>query len=402
LFVLLVPPAIYLSLYVGLMSYRIVRWKAYIWVPSYLRSSNPDPPVPDDQKHLIFVMVDHYEHGGPKKLVQGAKANEAWLRAFRPIADRHRDSYGNKFRYTWFYPYDHRNERILVSLCRMAYDGYGEVELHWHHPLADSTTFPQMLKEAIAWFQRHGALISSGPKPETHFAFIHGNWCLDNSDPGRTCGVNRELDILFRHGCYADFTFSTIGTVAQPRKINSIYYATDTDEPKSYDDGVDVEVGKPVNDRLMIFEGPIAVDWSSAGFEYGAVGDGLPSPRRIDQWIGANVHVKGRPEWVFVKVYTHGAQVGKAIMGNHLDPMLRLLKETCDGRGMRLHYMTAREAYNVVKAAEDRKTGNPEDYRDYRISKPRNMVVPVSLSDAAKPAVASEKRPARPAMAGVR
>jgi hypothetical protein len=36
--------------------------------------------------------------------------------------------------------------------------------------------------------------------------------------------------------------------------------------------------------------------------------------------------------------------------------------------------MTAREAYNVVKAAEDGKDGNPENYRDYRIPKPCNMV----------------------------
>ena len=373
----------YLVLYLGLLSCQIVRWKAYIWAPSYLRSSDPDPRVPDHQKHLVFVMVDHYEHGGPRKLAEGAKANALWLRAFRPIADRHRDSYGNKFRYTWFYPYDHRNESILISLCKMAYDGYGEVELHWHHPAADSATFPQMLAQAIAWFQRYGALISSGPKPETHFAFIHGNWCLDNSVPGGICGVNRELDILFGHGCYADFTFSTIGTVAQPAKVNSIYYATDTDDPKSYDDGVDAEVGKPVNDRLMIFEGPIGIDWISAGFEYGGVGDELPSPRRVDQWLDANVHVKGRPQWVFVKVYTHGAQGGKRLLHGHLDPMLSDLERICADRGISLHYMTTREAYNAVKAAEDGKTGDPEQYRDYRIPKPCNMLfhteVPVAI-----------------------
>jgi len=36
--------------------------------------------------------------------------------------------------------------------------------------------------------------------------------------------------------------------------------------------------------------------------------------------------------------------------------------------------MTAREAYNVVRAAENGQSGNPENYRDYELPKPWNMV----------------------------
>jgi len=54
-------------------------------------------------------------------------------------------------------------------------------------------------------------------------------------------------------------------------------------------------------------------------------------------------------------------------------------------RGLKLHYMTAREAYNVVKAAEDGQTGNPEDYRDWRIPRPLNVAVPrADVSDQAR------------------
>jgi len=35
-------------------------------------------------------------------------------------------------------------------------------------------------------------------------------------------------------------------------------------------------------------------------------------------------------------------------------------------RGLALHYMTARETYNVIKAAEAGRSGNPEDYRGWR------------------------------------
>ncbi len=358
-------------LYLSKGAYTIIKWQAYMWVPSYFSSlltcRETARNVPKD---LIFIMVDHYE---PGKGEQGAKINEAWLKKFRPIAEKHFDSFGNRFRYTWFYPYDERNEQVVRSLSKVAFEGYGEVELHWHHPPATSATFPGMLEEAIQWFQRHGALISCGPHRGTHFAFIHGNWALDNSQP--RCGVNNELEILHNHGCYADFTFSTIGTPSQPQKINAIYYADDTNGPKSYNSGIDVEVGKPIDGRLMIFEGPIAFDFKKMGIEYGAVESyAIPNEARINQWININIHVKGRPEWAFVKVYSHGVQSSAAILENHLDLLLQFLEEICKKRKISLHYMTTREAYNVVKAAEDGKMGNPEDYRDYRIPKPCNVV----------------------------
>ncbi len=36
-----------------------------------------------------------------------------------------------------------------------------------------------------------------------------------------------------------------------------------------------------------------------------------------------------------------------------------------DGKNYVLHYVTAREAYNIAKAAEAGKTGSPNDYRDF-------------------------------------
>jgi hypothetical protein len=360
--------AVVTALYAGLWLYRIARWKAYIWIPSYLAASRAEG-VADARKHLIFVLADHYEPGLGEA---GVRANEAWLARFQPIAQRHCDAFGNRFRYTWFYPYDHRNEHVLARLCHMAHDGFGEIELHWHHPRASSETFPAMLDEAIAWFQRHGALISSGDQPQTHFAFIHGNWALDNSDP--KCGVDRELEILRSRGCYADFTFSTLGATSQPSKINALYHATDTPGPKSYDNGRDAEVGHSNNNDLLIFEGPLMIDWAKAQFEYGALEDGpAPDVARVDRWIDANIHVRGRPEWVFVKLYTHGIQAAEELLGGRLELLLASLEERCRQRGIALHYMSAREACNVVIAAEEGRSGNPEAFRDYRVPKPRNL-----------------------------
>ena len=46
--------------------------------------------------------------------------------------------------------------------------------------------------------------------------------------------------------------------------------------------------------------------------------------------------------------------------------MLRYLDERYnDGKKFKLHYVTAREMYNIVKAAEAGRDGSPQDYRDY-------------------------------------
>jgi len=41
-----------------------------------------------------------------------------------------------------------------------------------------------------------------------------------------------------------------------------------------------------------------------------------------------------------------------------------------DGVRYALHYVTARETYNIIKAAEAGKTGNPGEYRDFLVPPP--------------------------------
>ncbi len=53
-----------------------------------------------------------------------------------------------------------------------------------------------------------------------------------------------------------------------------------------------------------------------------------------------------------------------------------------DRPGCRLHYVTARELYNVIKAAEAGRSGNPGALRDFQISPPLNRVPAVVASDA--------------------
>ena len=41
-----------------------------------------------------------------------------------------------------------------------------------------------------------------------------------------------------------------------------------------------------------------------------------------------------------------------------------------DGQRHVLHYVTAREVYNIIKAAEHGRQGNPGEYRDYILPRP--------------------------------
>jgi hypothetical protein len=102
-------------------------------------------------------------------------------------------------------------------------------------------------------------------------------------------------------------------------------------------------------------------------------GNNPATPERVHSWVSRNIHVEDRPEWVFVKVHTHGAQEA------HTDALLgggaRRLHETLaahynDGQRWALHYVTAREMYNVAIAAMAGRSGNPADFFDYQLAPP--------------------------------
>jgi hypothetical protein len=158
--------------------------------------------------------------------------------------------------------------------------------------------------------------------------------------------------------------------------------ATDDDGPKSYAHGTPLHTGRTPAGDLVIFQGPLlflpdlnpARLHRSLGFELenGEIHAAVPvTPKRIDAWIRANVHVEGRPEWVFVKVHGHGAgdqRDADEMLGPELDRGLSYLERNYnDGSRYVLHYITAREAYNLARAAADQKTGDPRQYYDYLI-----------------------------------
>jgi len=135
--------------------------------------------------------------------------------------------------------------------------------------------------------------------------------------------------------------------------------------------------GAPPEDGLLIVQGVIRVDWSDwRHLFYPAIDSSsvqvsyTPSPERVDLWVDTNIHIPGREDWIFVKVHSHSAEQPseEACMGEPAAAMFSYLEERYnDGASFALHYVTAREAYNIIKAAEAGLDGDPGEYRDYLV-----------------------------------
>jgi hypothetical protein len=368
------------------LAYRCVRWRAGHWLPNHLLRHHPFDvrKIPNGGPVDVLVLfVDHFE---PVRALRGPRDKEAgvaaaavrdWCQEYERMAGRFQDHDGRPVQYTWFYAADFLDFGALQHLSASAFRGFGEVEFHLHHGYDTEETFRTKLEAGLDWFNRAGAMLTAEPQPRRRFAYIAGNWSLDNGAlDDSTSGCNTELGALRRAGCYADFTFPALGSPAQPRKTNAIYYATDCPKPKSYDWGTDVAVGHPPAGDLMLFQGPLVINWQTGKFDNSGLECSCPpSPERLAPWLKANVHVRGRPEWVFVKAFTHGIQNKSTILGPGMEDMLAAMVERWNRPPFRLHFVTAREAYNIAKAAEAGLSGNPNEYLDYEIPPSANRWV---------------------------
>ncbi|MGP1664995.1 MAG: hypothetical protein ACTS5I_03580, partial [Rhodanobacter sp.] len=346
--------------------------------------------------HVMFCFVDHFEPmwGKAEPPLQRQRMDR-WCRDYRVMAARHRDADDRPPQHSFFYPEEEYTEEHLDKLAALCSDGFGEIEIHLHHDNDTEANFvTTMSRFCTLLHERHGALSRDPVSGELRFAFVHGNWSLDNSRAdGRWCGINNELILLRQLGCYADFTLPSAPSDTQTSTINAIYYATDDPQrPKSHDTGVMVRTGGTASGDLMIIQGPLGLNWRQRKFglipriENADVRRSCPpTPERVDAWVKTGVHVEGRPEWVFVKVHTHGTQdhdmdtlLGAPVhaMHDHLEQRYN------DGVNYVLHYVTSREMYNIVKAAEAGHTGNPAEYRDFHLPPPPHSRYRSSSADS--------------------
>jgi hypothetical protein len=334
-------------------------------------------------RHLLFAFCDHFEPlWRTDDRARGAARVAAWHQRYPALAARFRDADGRPPRHSFFFPGEDYAPDYLEALADLARQGLGEVELHMHHEGETAAELGGMIETYLQLFDDHGHL-TRDPDGRLRYAFIHGKWALANARrDGRWCGVDSELPLLFATGCYADFTFPSAPDESQPAIVNQIYWPEgDLAQRRAYERGTPASVGEVRRDRLLMIEGPLAL-----AFEPGR--GRLPRPRidsaavtakdpatpaRLRTWVRQQIHVAGRADWVFVKVHAHGAPEAQAesLLGEG-GQMLHeeLTTHYNDGRRWRLHYVTAREMFNIAIAAMEGRTGDPGAFRDHALPPP--------------------------------
>ena len=358
------------------------------WLGGYLRQrwrallagERPLAGWSGGRRHLMFALCDHYEPrwSAPPQAVAVARVRR-WRQEYLSVTAPFRDGDGRGPQHSFFFPGEEYHPDFFDMIDQLVKAGAGEVEIHLHHDGATRETFLRDIRSFIAVLTERGHL-ARDDRGRPRYAFIHGNWCLANARPdGRWCGVDDELVALFDSGCYADFTFPSAPDVSQPNIVNQIYWPQgDLRARRAYEQGERARLGRRYGDRLLLMEGPLALTRRPGKLSWRIENGGLsghdpPSAARVHSWVRQNIHVRGRPEWVFVKVHTHGAPEANAEV--LLGRAARVMHETLnhhynDGERWKLHYVTAREMYNIAVAAMDGRRGDPDGQRDYVLGPP--------------------------------
>jgi hypothetical protein len=338
--------------------------------------------------HLVIALADHFEPSslpgegsGFAPRDEQQRRLDAWCEEYPRNFEQFRDNEGRTFTHTYFYPAEQYDRELVEQLALLCHAGWGEVEIHLHHgtnqPATAEATRQQLASFRDALADEHRCLAYEEGNPNPRYAFVHGNFALANCADGYACGVDTEMQILADTGCYVDMTYPTAAFhPAQIAKLNSLYECAlplDQSAPQRY--GRDLQAGRPITKFPFLVQGPWMLDFdrnSRNGFgrlDNGALtGRNAPSLRRLALWKEAAITVGGRPDWLFIKLHTHG--MDPVDNENVLRaPMRRFLEALIDGAAERketLHFVSAREMANILLAACDGREGNPGDFRDYR------------------------------------
>jgi hypothetical protein len=332
--------------------------------PWSLASQRGLSPAPT--QHVFLCVADHFEPywaDASRRLAHERVAR--WVRDYPVVVDGLRDSLGRVPQHTFFYPADQYDPDVLDQLGQLVRNGFGDVEVHLHHDHDSSQGFrDKIMSFAQALSQRHG-LLRRDAAGRIAYGFIHGNWALDNARPdGRWCGVNDEISILKQTGCYADFTLPCAPEPGQTSMVNSIYYAIDDPKlPKSHDRGPRSRLGcDGPADGLLMIQGPLGWNWMRRKWqviprlENGDLhGANVPTWSRFRLWQRIGVSVQGRPDWVFIKLHTHGSiECNTALFldGTWRSFHQQLAQRCQSDRQLRYYYVTAHELAGLVHQAE--------------------------------------------------
>ncbi len=343
-------------------------------------------------RHLLFCVADHFEPfcrqidtdgrvGGGLDVDTALQRVLHWCKDYRSTIAGIEDDSGRRPQHTFFYPWDEYDPKVLDAVGLFCRQGFGEVEVHLHHRADTVDGLYERLTQCRETYAREHGLLGRYENGDAGYAFVHGNWALCNSRAdGDWCGVSCEVTVLRQTGCYMDCTFPSAPSPTQPRYVNRLYYGGDPPEGKrghQFLSAVRAGESAPAEGLLML-PGPLGIHkrrharWH-LGLENGEMTTVHPASwERYCCWRRLQVHVAGVPDWLFVKLHTHGLDAASrgGVLGEMTRSFYAQLRDWCHADGMQLHYVTAREMYNVAKAAEAGKAGNPVEWRDMVVGAP--------------------------------
>ena len=332
------------------------------WLPGYgaARWRHVRPGRRQPVARVWVTIADHFEpwwrRPGDRVALERV---ERWCRRWPLIAARHVDDASRPPSYTFFYPEEQYHPAVIDALAGLVELGIADVEVHLHHDADTGDAFVDRVGRFVERLHTTHELLRRD-RTGIRFGFIHGNWALDNSLPGgRACGLDNEITLLRRLGCYADFTLPAAPSPAQTRMVNTIYWATDDPlRPKSHDTGVPVVAGGAVAGDLLMIPGPLTFnlrEWARPLVPRLEVGElaahAQPTRHRVTLWRRTAPRIGGD---VFIKLFAHGApdRNAEALLADDgvLDRTLRYLKDDCRHTGTQLFFVSAWQMWMAVDA----------------------------------------------------
>jgi hypothetical protein len=365
------------------------------WLPGYF-FQRLTRRRPSGKVHLIFALADHFEpayvpdHGQERAPYDEQEQRlERWCREYPKMFGEYRDAEGRPFVHTYFYPAEQYDKPHLQRLAEHCHAGWGEIEIHLHHgvgkPDTEENTRRQLMEFRDTLANEHGSMSYSADSDQPKYAFVHGNFALANSNKGRGCGVDGEMQILAETGCYADMTLPAAPFHwAQTAKVNALYECgLPLTERAPHRKGHDLKIGRSAKIFPIIVQGPLMLDFhaQTAHRRFGIDNSALTGPNpaslhRLENWKRAAITIEGRADWIFIKLHCHGMDTrhDSAMLGEPMQKFLRELVDGAQGRGETLHFVSAREMTNMILAACDGREGNPGEYRDYWLKRERPQI----------------------------
>lgn len=344
---------------------------AELWLPGWLAARrrlhahrfDPSQPV------TVWLMVaDHYEPywGKPDPALALARV-QRWADRWPALAAEIPDDFGRPACWTWFYPAEDDDARVIEPLAEMTRRGLGDVEVHLHHDGEGEAWFVETVGRFVEQLRvRHGVghRIDGGDA----FGFVHGNWALDNARPdGRWCGLDHEITLLRRLGCYGDFTNPAAPDPCQTRLVNAVYWAVDDPAAsRSHDTGTLVVPGAtPPTDGFLCVQGPLTLRahprWRVLpSLEVGEVaGYARPTLGRARHWLDASPRIGNT---VICKLFSHGAPERNGIPlieRGWAGEAFRHVRAEAHRRGWRVAWGSAWDVSRAILAAREGRSTDP-------------------------------------------